>query len=175
MTIRFGLGICSLGAILIATSDRGVCAILLDRDPAALVSSLKECFPEAHLEVVDTGMTKSMLSKAVALVEHPGVDQDLPLDMRGTPFQLRVWQALREIPAGTTISYTELAQRIGSPKSVRAVATACAANTLAVAVPCHRVIRADGELSGYRWGVERRRALLKREARETGKTFRQQA
>ncbi len=161
--IRFAIGECSLGSILVAQSERGVCAILLGDDPEALARDLQDRFPRAHLIGGDTEF-EQLIAKVVGFVEAPRLGLDLPLDVRGTAFQQRVWQALRQIPAGETVSYTEIAERIGSPKAVRAVAQACAANALAVAIPCHRVVRTDGALSGYRWGVERKRALLEREA-----------
>jgi len=161
--IRFAIGVCSLGSILVARSARGVCAILIGDDPDALARDLQDRFPRAHLMGGDAGF-EQWVAKVVGFVEAPGLGLDLPLDVRGTAFQQRVWQALRDIPPGETVSYTELATRIGAPKSVRAVASACAANALAVAIPCHRVVRNDGGLSGYRWGVERKRALLEREA-----------
>jgi len=163
--IRFAIGECSLGSILVAVSEKGVCAILLGDDPDALAHDLQDRFPKSNL-IGDDAEFEQMVAKVVGFVEAPAIGFDLPLDVRGTAFQQRVWQALREIPAGSTASYTEIANRIGSPKAVRAVAGACAANVLAVAIPCHRVVRNDGELSGYRWGVERKRALLKREAGE---------
>jgi AraC family transcriptional regulator, regulatory protein of adaptative response / methylated-DNA-[protein]-cysteine methyltransferase len=162
--IRFAIGECSLGSILVARSERGVCAILLGDDPDALARDLQDRFPRATLIGGDPEFER-LVSQVVGFVEAPGIGLDLPLDVRGTAFQQRVWQALREIPAGSTASYTEVARRIGSPRSVRAVAQACAANPLAVAIPCHRVVRTDGGLSGYRWGVERKRVLLQREAR----------
>ncbi|MGH8808810.1 MAG: bifunctional DNA-binding transcriptional regulator/O6-methylguanine-DNA methyltransferase Ada, partial [Noviherbaspirillum sp.] len=160
--IRFAVGECSLGAILVAQSERGVCAILMGDDPDALARDLQDRFPRATLIGGDHAFEQTV-AKVVGFVEAPGIGLDLPLDVRGTAFQQRVWQALREIPAGRTASYTEIAGRIGAPKAVRAVAQACAANALAVAIPCHRVVRTDGGLSGYRWGVERKRALLERE------------
>ena len=163
--IRFAVGQCTLGAILVAASGRGICAILLGDDPDALVRDLQDRFPRAELVGGDAGF-KRWVAQVVGFVEQPRLGLDLPLDVRGTAFQQRVWQALQKIPAGTTASYTEIAQRIGAPKSVRAVAGACAANALAVAIPCHRVVRTDGELSGYRWGVARKRALLEREAQD---------
>ncbi len=161
--IRFAIGECSLGAILVAASDRGVCAILLGDDPGKLARDLQDRFPQAALVGGDAEF-EGLVARVVGFVEAPGVGLDLPLDVRGTAFQERVWTALRGIPAGSTVSYADLAAGLGSPRSVRAVAQACAANTLAVAIPCHRVVRSDGALSGYRWGVERKRALLDREA-----------
>lgn len=160
--IAFALGQCSLGAILVARSQRGVCAISLGDDPDALLRELQDRFPRADLVGGDAGF-EALVAQVVGLIEHPGIGHDLPLDVRGTAFQQRVWEALRQIPAGQTMSYAQIAHAIGSPKSVRAVAGACAANTLAVAIPCHRVVRSDGALSGYRWGVERKHALLLRE------------
>jgi len=163
--IRFAIGESSLGPILVAQSDRGVCAILMGDDPDRLARDLQDQFPHARLIGGDAGF-EQLVAKVVGFVEAPGLGLDLPLDVRGTAFQRRVWRALQEVPAGATVSYTELAKRIGSPKSVRAVGQACGANALAVAIPCHRVVRNDGALSGYRWGVERKRALLEREAKE---------
>jgi AraC family transcriptional regulator of adaptative response/methylated-DNA-[protein]-cysteine methyltransferase len=161
--IRFAPGVCSLGVILVAATDRGVCAILLGDDAASLVRDLEERFPLATLVRGDRDFERTV-AQVVSFVEAPRMGLDLPLDVRGTAFQQRVWQALRAIPAGSRASYSEIAERIGSPKAVRAVAQACAANALAVAIPCHRVVRHDGALAGYRWGVERKRALLEREA-----------
>ncbi|MBL6749781.1 MAG: bifunctional DNA-binding transcriptional regulator/O6-methylguanine-DNA methyltransferase Ada [Nevskia sp.] len=162
--IRFAVGQCSLGAILVASSSVGICAILLGDDPDALVRDLQDRFPRATLIGGDAGF-ETLVARVVGLVEQPALGLDLPLDVRGTAFQQRVWRALQEIPAGATASYTDVARRIGAPRSVRAVAQACGANALAVAIPCHRVVRNDGGLSGYRWGVERKRALLDKEAR----------
>ncbi|MDQ6647923.1 MAG: bifunctional DNA-binding transcriptional regulator/O6-methylguanine-DNA methyltransferase Ada [Pseudomonadota bacterium] len=161
--IHFAIAQCSLGAILVAQSDRGVCAILLGDDAEALAQDLQDRFPKANLIGGDRDY-EQLIARVIGFVEAPAAGLDLPLDVRGTAFQQRVWQALRDIPPGATISYSEVARRIGSPKAIRAVARACAANTLAVAIPCHRVVRNDGGLSGYRWGVERKRALLKRES-----------
>ncbi len=161
--IRFAIGECSLGSILVAASDRGVCAILIGDDPDELARDLQDRFPRAQLIGGDAEFEK-LVARVVGFVEAPALGLDLPLDVRGTAFQQRVWQALREIPAGRTVSYLTIADRIGAPKSVRAVGSAIAANPLAVAIPCHRVIRNDGALSGYRWGVERKRALLERES-----------
>lgn len=161
--IRFAIGECSLGAILVASSERGVCAILMGDDPDLLARDLQNRFPKSNLIGGDSEFER-LVAKVVGFVEMPAIGLDLPLDVRGTAFQQRVWQALREIPAGTTASYTEIAERIGMPKAVRAVAQACGANALAVAIPCHRVVRSDGALSGYRWGVARKRSLLEKEA-----------
>ena len=160
--IEFAIGESSLGAILVARSQRGVCAISLGDDADALLRELQDRFPRAELIGGDAGFER-LIAQVVGLIEQPELGIDLPLDVRGTAFQQRVWRALRQIPPGETASYAQIAQRIGSPTSVRAVAGACAANTLAVAIPCHRVVRSDGGLSGYRWGVERKQALLERE------------
>ena len=163
MEIRFALGECSLGTILVAASVQGICAISLGSDPESLLQEFQDRFAKASL--VPGGKDfDAWVARVVGFVEAPGTGLSLPLDIRGTAFQQRVWQALTEIPVGATISYAELAQRIGSPKSVRAVARACASNPVALAIPCHRVVRSDGALSGYRWGVERKRVLLEREA-----------
>lgn len=161
--IRFAVGECSLGAILVAASEKGVCAISLGNDPDQLARELQERFRRARFIGGDKKF-ESMVARVIGLVEAPGTALDLPLDLRGTLFQRRVWQALQEIPAGSTASYTEIAGQLGLPRAVRAVAAACAANPIALAIPCHRVLRRDGELSGYRWGVARKRTLLKREA-----------
>jgi AraC family transcriptional regulator, regulatory protein of adaptative response / methylated-DNA-[protein]-cysteine methyltransferase len=162
--IRFAIGECSLGSILVAQSDRGVCAILLGDDPNLLLHDLQDQFPRANLIGGDAAF-EELVARVVGFIEAPALGLDLPLDVRGTAFQERVWQALRSVAAGTTATYAEIATRIGSPKAVRAVAQACAANRLAVAIPCHRVVRSDGGLSGYRWGVERKRTLLIRETK----------
>lgn len=161
--IRFALGQCSLGAILVAATDRGVCSIELGDDPDALLRGLQDRFPNAELIGADAAFERTV-AEVVGLVEVPRLGTNLPLDIGGTAFQQRVWQALRAIPAGTTASYAQVARSLGAPGSARAVARACATNVLAVAIPCHRVVRGDGSLSGYRWGVERKRALLAREA-----------
>lgn len=161
--IKFAVGQTSLGAILIASSKKGVAAILLGDDPDELVRNLQDRFPKAHLIGADRDY-EALVARVIGFVEAPGIGLNLPLDVRGTAFQQRVWQALQEIRVGETVSYAEVARRIGSQKAVRAVAGACAANKLAVAIPCHRVVRNDGSLSGYAWGVERKRALLDREA-----------
>jgi AraC family transcriptional regulator, regulatory protein of adaptative response / methylated-DNA-[protein]-cysteine methyltransferase len=160
--IRFAVGECSLGAILVAATGKGICAIALGDDPETLLRALQDRFPKAQLIGGDKDF-EATVAKVVGLIEAPGVGLDLPLDLRGTLFQQRVWQALREIPAGTTASYGEIAKRIGAPRAVRAVAQACGANPVAVAIPCHRVVRTDGALGGYRWGIARKRALLDRE------------
>lgn len=162
-SIRFAVGECTLGSILVAATAKGVCSILLGDDPDVLVRDLQDRFPNARLIGGDADF-ETLVARVVGFVESPGLGLDLPLDVRGTAFQQRVWRALRAIPAGSTASYTEIAQRIGKPRAVRAVAHACASNPIAVAIPCHRVVRVDGTLSGYRWGVARKRALLAREA-----------
>lgn len=162
VTIKFAVGECSLGSILVAQTERGICAILLGDDPDALARDLQDQFPRAHFIGGDREFER-IVATVVGFVDSPRAGLNLPLDIRGTAFQQRVWHALRNVPPGQTITYTELAQRIGAPNAVRAVAGACASNALAVAIPCHRVIRRDGSLSGYRWGVERKRALLDKE------------
>lgn len=161
--IRFAIGECSLGAILVAATDKGICAILIGDDPDALARDLQDRFPKAQLEGADAAFDQTVAT-VVGFVEAPHLGMALPLDVRGTAFQQRVWEALRAIPAGVTVSYAELAARVGVPSGARAVAGACAANPVAVAIPCHRVVRNDGALSGYRWGVERKRILLDRES-----------
>lgn len=160
--IRFGVGACSLGAILVAATERGVCAILLGDEPDALVRDLQDRFPAAELIGGDPAF-ETWMAQTIGIVEAPGLAHDLPLDIGGTAFQQRVWEALRAIPPGTTATYAEVARAIGAPGASRAVALACGANALAVAIPCHRVVRSDGSLSGYRWGVARKRDLLTRE------------
>jgi len=162
--ICFAVGQCSLGAILVARSNKGICAIALGDDPNGLVRDLQDRFANANLIGGDREFER-LVAEVVGFVEAPRIGLDLPLDVRGTAFQQRVWQALRGIPAGKTASYAEVARRIGRPKAVRAVAQACGANPIAVAIPCHRVVKNDGVLSGYRWGVERKRALLEKEAK----------
>jgi AraC family transcriptional regulator of adaptative response/methylated-DNA-[protein]-cysteine methyltransferase len=166
--IRFAIGESSLGLVLVARGERGVCAILMGDDSGELIRDLQDRFPQANA-IGDDEDCEQLIAKVVEFVETPamGLDLplDLPLDVRGTAFQRRVWEALREIPVGSTASYADIANRIGSPRSVRAVAQACGANALAMAIPCHRVVRSDGALSGYCWGVERKRMLLDREAR----------
>ncbi len=162
VTIRFAVGACSLGAILVAASDRGICAIAIGDDPDALSRELQNRFPRAAIVGADPEFER-MVARIVGFVEAPREGLDLPLDIRGTAFQQRVWQALRAIPAGRTASYAEIAEAIGRPGASRAVARACSQNPLAVAIPCHRVVRKDGDISGYRWGVARKRTLLDRE------------
>ncbi len=157
--ILFAVGQSCLGAILVASSKKGVASILLGDDPDQLVRDLQDRFPRAELVGGDSNY-EGLVARVVGFVEAPGLGLDLPLDVRGTAFQRRVWQALQDIPVGETVSYAEIARRIGTPSAVRAVASACAANNIAVAIPCHRVVRRDGSLSGYAWGVERKRALL---------------
>ena len=162
--IRFAIRGCSLGSVLVASSGKGVCAILLGDDPESLLTDLQDQFPRARLVGGDQAFER-LAAGVISFVENPRAGLDLPLDIQGTAFQHRVWEALRRIPAGATASYAEIAEAIGAPKSVRAVARACASNHLAVAIPCHRVVRTDGSLSGYRWGVARKRALLAKEAK----------
>lgn len=161
-TIAYALGACSLGTVLVASTAKGICAILIGDDDDALVQDLRGRFPNAALAVAEPGFAQT-LARVIAFVDAPRAAFDLPLDVRGTVFQQRVWEALRRIPPGETVSYTELAERVGQPSAVRAVAGACAANPAAIAIPCHRVLRNDGAISGYRWGVERKRKLLERE------------
>ena len=160
--IRFAAAECSLGSILVAATEKGVCAILLGDDPDGLARDLQDRFPKAELSGGDETFER-WVAEVIGFVEAPGRGLDLPLDIGGTAFQHRVWAALRAIPVGTTATYAEIARAIGEPAAVRAVAQACGANRLAVAIPCHRVVRSDGSLSGYRWGVERKRDLLDRE------------
>lgn len=161
--IHFAVGESSLGAIMVARTHKGICALTLGDDPDLLVRDLQDRFPKADLIGGDVAF-EAVVAQVVGFVEAPRLGLDLPLDIRGTAFQQRVWQALMQVPAGETVSYAEIARRIGAPKAMRAVAQACGANAIAVAIPCHRVVRHDGALSGYRWGVERKRALLDREA-----------
>jgi AraC family transcriptional regulator, regulatory protein of adaptative response / methylated-DNA-[protein]-cysteine methyltransferase len=163
-TIRFAVGESALGPILVAATEKGVCAISIGDDPDLLTRDLQDRFPKARLVGGDEAF-EALVATVIGFVEAPRRGLDLPLDIRGTAFQERVWQALRDIPPGETRSYAQIAERIGRPQAARAVAQACASNKLAVAIPCHRVVRTDGSLSGYRWGVERKRSLLEREAR----------
>ncbi len=162
-TIRYGFTDSNLGAVVVARSRKGVCAILLGDNRRGLLRDLERRFPRAEL-VEDTAALAGTLARVVRLVESPGAGIDLPLDIGGTAFQQRVWSALKLIPPGVTASYADIARKIDAPTSVRAVAQACGANALALAIPCHRVVRSDGALSGYRWGIARKRALLEREA-----------
>ena len=163
--IRFALGQSTLGAILVASSQHGICAILMGDDPETLLQSLQDRFPNATLIGADEAY-EQYVAQVVGLVEAPALGVNLPLDIRGTAFQERVWRALQAIPPGTTATYSDVAQAIGAPGAVRAVARACGANHIAIAIPCHRVVRKDGDVSGYRWGVERKIALLQREKRD---------
>jgi AraC family transcriptional regulator of adaptative response/methylated-DNA-[protein]-cysteine methyltransferase len=161
--IRVAIGACSLGSVLVAATEKGVCAITLGDDPEALLNDLQDRFRNAEIVGGDKDFEATVAS-VIQLVESPNQGPgNLPLDLRGTAFQERVWQALRAIPPGSTATYSDIAARIGRPAAVRAVASACGANPVAVAVPCHRVVRIGGSLSGYRWGIERKRALLERE------------
>jgi len=162
--IRFGIEKCSFGLILVAATDQGICAIMLGDDASALERELHAHFPRSQPVGQDREF-EHLLAKVVDFVEAPSLGLDLSLDMRGTAFQQRVWQALRAIPPGTTASYAEIAERIGAPKAAYAVGQACASNIIAVAIPCHRAVRKNGALAGYRWGIARKRALLERESR----------
>jgi AraC family transcriptional regulator of adaptative response/methylated-DNA-[protein]-cysteine methyltransferase len=162
--IQFAISPCSLGTVLMAQTERGVCAILLGDNAEVLTRDLKRRFSQARVSPGGKAVERAA-AQVAAFVDAPTRGLKLPLDPQGTAFQRRTWQALRRIPAGRTASYAEIARKIGAPTAMRAVAQACAANPLAVAIPCHRVVRRDGGLSGYRWGVERKRALLSREAR----------
>lgn len=162
-SIRFVVGTCGLGEFLVAESERGICAILLGSSAEELIAELETLFSHAALVADDPAFARRV-AQVVSFLEHPARQFDLPLDIQGTAFQQQVWQALRGIPPGDTASYQAIAGRIGKPKAVRAVAGACAANKLAVIIPCHRVVRHDGALSGYRWGVERKQQLLTLEA-----------
>jgi AraC family transcriptional regulator of adaptative response/methylated-DNA-[protein]-cysteine methyltransferase len=164
-TIRFSVAASSLGSVLVAATDKGVCSVTLGDDPRALVSELRKRFDRADVAEASKEFDE-VVKKVIEFVEQPSIGLEVPLDVRGTAFQARVWRALCEIPPGSTASYTDIARRIGAPKAARAVAQACASNPIAVAIPCHRVVRGDGGLSGYRWGVARKRALLEREAAE---------
>jgi|SRR5438128_12060026 AraC family transcriptional regulator of adaptative response/methylated-DNA-[protein]-cysteine methyltransferase len=160
--IHFDIGSSTLGRALVASNDKGICAIFMADTDNALISQLRERFPEAEL-AQDPRRLAPVLARVIGFIESPSGELDLPLDPAGTGFQRRVWSALMKIPAGTTASYADIARRINAPKSMRAVAQACGANPLALAIPCHRVVRSDGALSGYRWGAMRKRALLERE------------
>lgn len=160
--IRFAVAQCSLGALLVAATGTGICEIALDADPEQLVRNLQDRFKAARLIGADDEF-ETWVAAVVGFVEDPSRGLDLPLDVRGTAFQRRVWEALRDIPVGTTATYSQVAERIGSPRAVRAVARACATNSIALAIPCHRVVRTDGSMAGYRWGVDRKRELIARE------------
>jgi AraC family transcriptional regulator, regulatory protein of adaptative response / methylated-DNA-[protein]-cysteine methyltransferase len=163
-SIRFAITRCGLGFLLVAGTERGVCSVMLGDDAVELERSLRQQFSAASIVHDANGMEKQMEAILAAMTDHP-VSVDLPLDVRATAFQARVWQALRQIPRGETRSYAQLAEAIGQPTAVRAVARACASNPVAITVPCHRVIGSDGSLTGYRWGVERKKTLLDVERR----------
>jgi len=164
-TIGFAIAPCSLGFVIIAVSEQLIRSIMVGDDPEMLMSDLQNQFPNHAIELNEND-DDGLVAKVVDLIERPDKALELPLDIRGTDFQMRVWDALQQVPAGATVSYTFLAEQIGAPNAVRAVAQACAANPLAVAVPCHRAVGANGDLAGYRWGIERKRALLEREAKQ---------
>jgi AraC family transcriptional regulator of adaptative response/methylated-DNA-[protein]-cysteine methyltransferase len=161
--ILYSTGECVLGAVLVAASERGVCAILLGEHDRVLARDLQGRFPQARLRHAGWEL-EPLLSKVTDFLANPAAGFDVPLDPRGSEFERHVWTALREIPAGTTQTYGEVARRLGAPRAAKEVGAACAANPIAVAIPCHRVVRKDGSLAGYRWGVARKRALLAREA-----------
>jgi AraC family transcriptional regulator of adaptative response/methylated-DNA-[protein]-cysteine methyltransferase len=162
LCIRYGIAPCTLGTVLAASTDKGICAILFGDDPQELPERLREMFPKAHLELAGADF-EATLAHVVAYADNPRGRFELPLDLQGSLFQQRVWEALRQIPCGQTRSYSEIAQAIGAPSAARAVASACASNRVALAIPCHRVVHRDGSLSGYRWGTERKAQLLKAE------------
>jgi AraC family transcriptional regulator of adaptative response/methylated-DNA-[protein]-cysteine methyltransferase len=162
LQIRATVRRCSLGQVLVAATAKGVCAVMFDDDARALPGELRRRFPRATVAPADEALER-LATAVVELVDRAGLAADIPLDLLGTAFQQRVWRALREIPRGTTVTYAELARRIGAPAAARAVGTACGANPVAVAVPCHRALRGDGGLGGYRWGLARKKALLARE------------
>jgi AraC family transcriptional regulator of adaptative response/methylated-DNA-[protein]-cysteine methyltransferase len=164
-TIGFAIAPCSLGFVIIAVSEQLIRSIMVGDDPEMLMSDLQNQFPH-HAIKLNENDDAGLVAKVVDLIERPDKVLELPLDIRGTDFQMRVWDALQQVPAGTTVSYTFLAEQIGAPNAVRAVAQACAANPLAVAIPCHRAVCANGDLAGYRWGIDRKRALLEREAKQ---------
>jgi len=165
-TIQFATADCWLGKVLVAATDRGICAIMFGDEPDELIRDLVRRFPEAELKPGDKGFNRTVAT-VVAYVRQPARGLDLPLDILGTAFQQQVWELLRTIPAGSTTTYTEIAQRLGRPSAVRAVASACAANPISVAIPCHRVVRTDGSLAGYYWGIERKEKLIERERGES--------
>jgi AraC family transcriptional regulator, regulatory protein of adaptative response / methylated-DNA-[protein]-cysteine methyltransferase len=161
--IHYSIGLCSLGSVLVAHSEKGICAILIDNDDQSLIADLQKRFPKAEL-IENNIESEHWLRLIINFIDRPQKDLDLPLDIRGTVFQRKVWRMIQNIPLGTTSSYIEIATALGDPKTVRAVAGACAANPIALLVPCHRVVRSDGALSGYRWGIEKKRILIAREA-----------
>jgi AraC family transcriptional regulator of adaptative response/methylated-DNA-[protein]-cysteine methyltransferase len=161
-TIGFAVAPCSLGFVIIAVSEQLIRSIMVGDDPEMLVSDLQNQYPNDAIEVVDKD--HGLVAQVVDLIDRPESTPELPLDIRGTEFQMKVWDALQNVPPGSTVSYASLAQQIGAPDEVEAVAQACAANPLAVAIPCHRAVQAEGELAQYRWGVDRKKALLTREA-----------
>ena len=163
-TIRYASGQSSLGGFLAAASTRGLVMVAFADAGEAASEALRTRFPDAEI-VEDPAAMRDTVDGVAGLIEHPETRPALAIDLRGSPFELRVWNTLREIPAGETVSYGEIAARIGSPQEAREVAEACAANSLAVVVPCHRVVKKGGALSGYRWGVKRKRALIEREHR----------
>ena len=167
MIIRYAIGQSYLGWVLVAATELGICRIDIDDDRECLRARLAASLPEAELLDNDSNFNETV-SRLLSFLEKPGQHWDLPLDIQGTAFQRQVWMALRDVPSGTTVSYADIADRIGRPKAARAVAQACASNKLAVAIPCHRVVRSDGELGGYRWGIGKKRMILEREKEGVG-------
>ena len=165
VSIRYAVVQSYLGWVLVAATDRGICRIEFGDAPKALRARLKTSFPQAELQANDPNFQK-LLVQVLGFLEKPEQGLGLPLDIQGTAFQRRVWTALQDIPAGTTVSYGDIADQIGNPKAARAVAQACGSNNIAVAIPCHRMVHSDGGLGGYRWGIERKRAILERESNE---------
>ena len=166
MVIHYSMSECYLGWLLVATTEKGICLVAFDDTPKTLAERLESCFPQTTRILDDTAL-QATLKQTIAYMKRPGNEFPLTLDISGTPFQPQVWDALQKIHPGTTVTYSELAKSIGKPKAIRAVASACAANKIAVIIPCHRVIRSDGGLGGYRWGLERKQALLALEADQT--------
>jgi len=164
-TIGFAVAPCSLGFVIIAVSEQLIRSIMVGDDPEMLVSDLQNQYPNDAIQVADKD--EGLVAQVVDLIDRPESPAQLPLDIRGTEFQMKVWDALQNVPPGSTVSYASLARQIGAPDEVQAVSQACAANPLAVAIPCHRAVHAEGELAGYRWGIDRKRALLTREAMST--------
>jgi AraC family transcriptional regulator of adaptative response/methylated-DNA-[protein]-cysteine methyltransferase len=167
VTIRFGFGLTSLGQILVATTNRGVCSVKIGTNRRQLETQLREEFPAADVRREDEAVDLA-LTRILEAIEHGGPRPEIPIDIQATAFQARVWRALSKVPRGETRTYLEIAGAIGAPNAVRAVASACAANPVAVVIPCHRIVRTDGSMGGYRWGIERAQTLLQREGASIG-------